>query len=146
MGMSSSAFLVWGIDLGRSDDRDLPLPWEETDAGAFDEVFAKALGVEAPNVEYSETAKALHSDYWDRKHKAIKASGVNLFGYGHREYQGAVLGVTASLTKSIEYGCEALPDGASFVVDPAWRQQLLVARMLLGIQGEPKWLLASAYG
>ena len=88
MGRSAGATLFYGIDFG-----DTP-PWytydedyeEWFDEGVDPEEWvAGKLGLEPPDLEWSEETRAVFNDYWARKRAAIHDIGVEFLHYGWLE-------------------------------------------------------------
>lgn len=154
MGCSADAFLVWGIDLGPDDDHEGEVPWgtqydednEEIGEVDFEDYFAAKLGVVAPTEEWSESeaVKRRYHEYWDAKRAAIKATGVSLKHYGYEGGSSALIITTAGIGADWSQA-ERVPNDA-LTVKPEWPEQMRRAMELLGITGEPGWLLLAEYG
>lgn len=156
MGCSADAYLVWGIDLGPDDDREVPLPWGpqfdedgellDQDEIDFEEFFGTKLGIAVPTEEWSESeaTKRRYHDYWNARREAIKTSGVALKSYGYQS-SGSTLIIEAS-RKSADWAQPERVTDDALAVHAEWPDQMRQAMELLGLTGEPGWLLMAEYG
>jgi hypothetical protein len=173
MGMSPSADLFWGYDLGGLTDREtydsLQPQWMEDDRDD-DEVLAAALGwVEMPFPSgITEHPRGYDATYeerreWDRQQRdtdeyrawsanrdelraTIAQVPVELDRYGYGEDPGYCVRVKASVQRADDYGSTAVKP---LVVDPAWAEQLAEFMRLMQLPVpavEPGWHMNCSYG
>lgn len=167
MGMTASAHLAYGYDLGsvedfkaekRSEYGSPKLPWfdqeeDEDDgsepagdfAGLAERVLLDSIGF---TERYTEDAG---SDYFRREREAKARLGVEVGFSGHPDYPGWILVATGS-EKSVDWAETMTLD--PFVlertpIDEGWDGKLEAALAALGItptQGGPCWLVYPSYG
>ncbi|WP_306365474.1 hypothetical protein [Nocardia sp. CC227C] len=116
MGMSLSADVFWGFDLGYDDDiDDEAMPQWRQDGGDWEEVLARKLGwneVPYPTGGFTGEDYRNSPEYraWsasrDEMYALVKACGVEIDGYGY-ECGGNAVRVKASV-QSCLYGAEPL--------------------------------------
>lgn len=159
MGMSPSAHLIYGYDIGGTGEG-----WkirEDMDSLSWvtDSVYGVSWDAEAHLMRtvagFTEERgdrshqQATEDGYFQRYRAAHERVGVELFRYGYNEEPSYVLGAhqewvgdygstPVDLTKLVMH-----PDGSQ------WNTRLAAAIKALGItpeQDRPRWILAAAYG
>jgi hypothetical protein len=163
MGMSASAHLAYGYDLGSGEDfkaaergeyGEPKLPWLPTDEDGdcdysdFGEEVEKRL---LASVGFTEEWAPGNEGHWDRKRDAEKRVGVELTYSGHSDYSGWVL-IAKDSERSVEWA-ESMPvDLGELTNRPryeGWDTKLDDALKALGItptQVRAKWLVYPSYG
>ena len=170
MGIDVSGLLVYGYDLGGSeeswkilqaDEWGTPeVDWyaependEEVEYGLGDYAgFAGAMWDRLVAASgFTEIAtEADYGGYYDRRREFEKAMGVELVDYGHCDFTSYILAaprqITAYLGEVTPVNMEELQ---SMLFTFKWDQKLRDALEKIGItpkQEKPTWLLASSYG
>lgn len=162
MGMSASAHLAYGYDLGSGEDfkaaeRDEyggpKLPWlpvdedGDSDIEDFGEAVEKRL---LASVGFTEDNWRVDG-YRERKEAAEKRVGVELAYSGHSDYAGWLL-IAKWSERSVEWSEAMVADLDEMTNRPSyegWDTKLADALAALGItptQAGPKWLVYPSYG
>lgn len=159
MGMSASARLVYGYDLGGDNNGwklqqtdkygclDVEaIDWLEEDDELAEKVEERLLATIggftekwAPNVD----------GYWDRERAAKERVGVKIVFYSHSDYSMHVLGIEVIDQDWSEGVVLDLPALAAMPEANGWDAKLAAAIEALGItptQTQPGWILCAAYG
>lgn len=172
MGMSPSADLYWGYDLGDLCDPEtydsLRPAWMEEDDD-WEEELARRLGwtevpfpANAPADDWRmphEERERIRQEFrttpeyqaWsasrDRMHELAKSCGVELDTYGYHDEPAHCARIKASVQRASDWGSVEL---GPLAVDPAWRDQITLFMELLELpvsEGkEPGWHMSCSYG
>ncbi len=169
MGMTPSAHLAYGYDLGSDEDfraaeRDEyggpKLPWlpDEDGEGGYDgfpegadALLLAATGFVDPPWEEIEGDEEKVTTYFAEKREAEASHGVELHHSGHSDYSGWVL-IAKGSKRSVEWSEAMELDLSELNNSPAyhgWDDKLAAALKVLGVtptQAGPKWLVYPSYG
>lgn len=155
MGMTATAHLVYGYDLGSSEEFRAEqrgeyggpdLPWFDEDehdgfAGEAEKVLLASAG-------FTE-ARAESDGYWERERAAKAQVGVEFASTGHVDLPGWVLHATGS-ERAVAWSETMVLDPAELAqARPEWDVKLAAALTALGItptQVVPRWLIFPSYG
>src|ERR1022692_1606059 len=122
MGSTASAILFWGFTF-HDEDENYPTPKymaDDEDTG-WEDYFAAANGVPAPDEEFSDESKPKYRAFWEAKSAIVKASPCAV---GHHSYEAQMdfVAIKASIIQA-DWGD---PQEASTPeVHAAWRFALL---------------------
>lgn len=171
MGMSASAHLAYGYDLGSGEDfkaaerdeYDAPkLPWLPTDEDGdcdysefgekVEERLLAATGfVEIPWEVRKDYDEGSRRAYYSARAEAGKRHGVEVAYSGHADYAGWLL-IAEESERSVEWAAAMTVDLNELTNRPSrdgWDARLSDALATLGItptQDGPKWLIFPSYG
>lgn len=146
MGQSTDALLMYGFEIGDSEDG--PMFWEdepdEDDAPEWETFVAAKLGVPHPG-DYSEDKLPEFQVYWEAKRQVIAELGVEIERHCSGDYPIYVLTVKDSVSRA--WRGDAKTFDVLPIAEPDWDQQLRSFCELVGIEPKkPTWLLASYWG
>jgi len=161
MGMSATAEVLFGVDLGNPgsdewnfelEDYALPAPWDEDETPDWDDLISEFAGwseVALPWGARGSAEDAARSEQYRRELVVRRSTGINFGSYGY-ELGGTYLHI--GHVQRSEWGCEPLDllDGP----DAADIERLRDFLIFLDGKGlklktefrEPRWLLAATYG
>ena len=161
MGMSATAEVLFGVDLGNPEvdewnfeleDYALPAPWDGDEAPEWDDLISEFGGWHEADLPWGDRGSAQYearSEQYKRELAVRRATGINYGSYGY-ELGGTYLHIGP--VQRAEWGCEPLtpldgPDAA----DIARLRGFLIFLDGKGLRlkadfREPRWLLAATYG
>ena len=139
MGMSASAIIAFGFDLGE----ELPEAWQD-DEFDFEVLQASELGLPHPEEEYSDSVKKIYHAYWDTARELIKSHPVELITHCRSDYSCYFLAVAG--TEQTAYSGD--PKEIAIARPP--EEQIIALRVFCKRHSiewqEPKWFMFSYYG
>jgi hypothetical protein len=159
MGVSTDAILAYGYDLGGDEDGwkvreaarygELDLDWldeEDEDSDGFGEQAMARIRAAAGFTETDWQAEG----YFDRKHEAEAAAGVEIETYCSDEAPMYLLAATVhTVARGYIKDAAALIAAADDATRREWDAKLAAAVAALGltpVQEQPSWLLCSYWG